>query len=220
MEGEASLDSHSGAIVGSLDSEIESEQRASTGPWINTTSYSVPIYTVSADQPTVRVTLASARSEPALQEAWSEVPLPPEAQPAAGSDGTLVLWQPSTEKLWEFWRLAHGSEGWQASWGGAIENVSSSSGAYEPASWSGANSYWGASASSLSIVGGLITLEDLKRGQIDHALALGIPNVRAGVYASPAERTDGKDPSRLSLPEGAHLRLDPSLNLASLHLPP
>ncbi len=33
------------------------------------------------------------------------------------------------------------------------------------------------------------------------------------------ERTDGTSQSPLSLPEGAHLRLDPTLNLAALHLP-
>ncbi len=78
---------------------------------------------------------------------------------------------------------------------------------------------WGACATSLSIAGGLITLEDLEKGQINHALAIAIPNPRAGVYASPAQRTDGSSTEPLSLPEGAHLRLDPSLDLASLHLP-
>jgi hypothetical protein len=71
----------------------------------------------------------------------------------------------------------------------------------------------------LSIAGGLITLEDLEKGQINHALAIALPNVRAGVYASPAQRSDGGSTEPLSLPEGAHLRLDPSLDLASLHLP-
>jgi hypothetical protein len=75
------------------------------------------------------------------------------------------------------------------------------------------------SASSLSIAGGLITLEDLELGQINHALEIGVPDVRAGVYASPAERTDGGSTSSLSLPEGAHLRLDPKLSLAAPHLP-
>ena len=56
-------------------------------------------------------------------------------------------------------------------------------------------------------------------GQINHALAIAIPNPRAGVYASPAQRTDGWSTEPLSLPEGAHLRLDPNLDLAALHLP-
>ena len=72
----------------------------------------------------------------------------------------------------------------------------------------------------MSIAGGLITLEDLELGQINHALAMAVPNVRAGLYASPAQRTDGTSADPLSLPEGAHLRLDPNLDLASLHLPP
>jgi hypothetical protein len=100
-----------------------------------------------------------------------------------------------------------------------MQNVSSNPGVYGPEAWPGAKPSWGASASSLSIVGGLITLEDLELGKINHALALGLPEVRASLYASPAQRTDGKSASPSSLPEGAHLRLSPSLNLATLHLP-
>jgi len=100
-----------------------------------------------------------------------------------------------------------------------MEKVSSDSGAYGPEDWPGAESWWGASGTSLSIAGGLITLEDLEKGQINHALAMALPEIRARVYASPAERSDGKATAPLSLPEGAHLRLDPNLDLASLHLP-
>jgi hypothetical protein len=145
--------------------------------------------------------------------------LPADAQPAAGTDKHLVVWQPSTDRLWEFWHLEQAPDGWQAAWGGAIEKESSDPGAYGPEAWPGAKTSWGASASSLSIAGGLITLEDLERGQINHALAMALPDVRAGVYASPARRSDGGDTEPLSLPEGAHMRLDPNLDLGSLHLP-
>ena len=174
------LDPSSTALVGEFDSLINSEQQASTGPWINTTSYSVPIYTVPSNQPTVEVMLNSRPAAPSLQAAFSEVPLPPNAQPAPGTDGTLVVWQPSTDKLWEFWRLAHKGDGWQASWGGAMQDVSSSSGAYGPGSWPGAGTYWGASASSLSIVGGLITLEDLQTGTDRPRIGLGHPECAGG----------------------------------------
>jgi hypothetical protein len=100
-----------------------------------------------------------------------------------------------------------------------MQNASSDPGVYGPEAWPGAGTGWGASASSLSIAGGLITLEDLEKGVINHALAIGIPAPRAGVYASPAQRTDGTSTSPLSLPEGAHLRLEPGLDLAALHLP-
>jgi hypothetical protein len=219
LSADAPLDPSSAEVVGAFGEEVAKEEDAKHGPWINTIAYSVPLYTVPADQPTVRVALVDASKPPALQSAWDAVPLPANAQPAAGTDKHLVVWQPSTNRLWEFWRLEQAPTGWQAASGGAMEKVSSSSGAYGSGAWPGAQSWWGASGTSLSIVGGLITLEDLERGQINHALAMAIPNVRAGVYASPAERTDGESLSPLSLPEGAHLRLDPSLDLTSLHLP-
>jgi hypothetical protein len=216
----ARLAPESKQLIAAFDAEIAAEESVGKGPaTINTTSWSVPIYTVSAAQPTVKVTLENAAPTSTLQAAWNAVPLPEDAQPAGGSDEHLVVWQPSRDELWEFWHLVHGPEGWHAAWGGAMRNVTADSGAYGPEAWPGAKPTWGASASSLSIAGGLITLEDLESGQINHALAIGIPQVRAGVYASPAQRTDGKSTDPLALPEGAQLRLEPSLKLASLHLP-
>jgi hypothetical protein len=218
---DAQLDPNSAAITNAFDAKIVHGQETDSGPLtvIETTSYSVPLYTVPADQPTVPVAVHNSMSLPALARAWSKVPLPANAKPAEGTDGFLVVWQPSTNKLWEFWRLAHGPEGWYASFGAAMQNVSSNPGVYGPEAWPGAKTGWGASSCSLSLVGGLITLEDLQSGQINHALMLSIPSPRAGVYSSPAKRTDGQSSSPLALPEGAHLRLDPSLNLATLHLP-
>ena len=192
LPADAPLDPSSAAVVGAFDEEIANEEAANKGAAnINTIEWSVPIYTVPAHQPTVKVTLEDASRTPALQSAWDAVPLPADAQPAAGSDEHLVVWQPSTDRLWEFWRLEKTDEGWLASWGGAIRNVSSNRGAYGPEAWPGATTGWGASASSLSIAGGLITLEDLELGRINHALAIALPDVRAGAYASPAQRTDG-----------------------------
>jgi hypothetical protein len=216
----AQLDPRSSELVAALNSEVASEDAAPGGPrlTIDTSAYSVPIYTVPAGQPTVPVTPRNT-SQHALAGAWSHVPLPADAHPANGSDGDLVVWQPSSDHIWEFWRLAHDSEGWRASWGGAIEHASQNPGVYGPEAAPGATRWWGTPATSLALLGGLITLEDLATGQINHALAISIPNTRAGIYALPAKRTDGTSSSPLALPEGAHLRLDPRLDLASLHLP-
>jgi hypothetical protein len=217
---DAALDPESEAIMASFNALVRAEQLEERGPSINTSKWSIPIYEVPATQPTVRVALEEPKKSPSLQAAWEHVPLPPDALPAAGTDMHLVIWQPSTDHLWEFWHLSHDETGWHAPWGGAMEHASTSPGYYDKTAWTGAMERWGASASSLSIAGGLITLEDLKRGHIDHALAMAMPIVRENVYSLPAHRTDGKSPDPLSLPEGAHLRLDPSLDLASLELPP
>ncbi len=208
-------------MVGAFDQEIASEEETKGGPaTINTTKWSVPIYTVPAEQPTVKVTLTGRSLSPALQTAWSEVPLPANAQPAAGTDAQLVVWQPSTDRLWEFWGLADGAGGWHAAWGGAMQNASSDSGAYGPEAWPGAQPSWGASASSLSIAGGLITLEDLEMGQINHALAIAIPNPRAGgLCLTCASGPMGPLPSRYRCPRARTCDLIPTSILPTLHLP-
>jgi hypothetical protein len=224
------LDPSSAALVGGLD-QIVAREAPTNGLNINTTAWSVPLYTVSAGQPLVKVVLnkgVSSSTNP-LQVAWNAVPLPPGAQAARGSDKHLVVWQPSSNKMWEFWGFEWAVNGPQAQWGGAMHSVSANPGAYNLLAWPQLIinflawehdvDSWGASASSLPVLGGLITLEDLQRGQINHALAMAVPNVRARVWASPAQRTDGTSLEATSLPEGAHLRLDPSLDLAALKLP-
>ncbi len=216
---DAPIDPNSAGMISALEDEVAREEAAQDGPWINTTSSGVPIVTVSGAQPTVRVKLAHS-PDAALSSAWGAVPLPPTARPADGTDGDLVLWQPSTDRMWEFWRLERDGDNWQASWGGAIRDVSTSSGVYGPGAWPGAKPWWGATASSLALAGGAMTIEQLRAGRIDHALAIAVPDVRAGVFAAPAQRTDGRSPDPLALPEGAHLRLDPRLDLASVRMPP
>jgi hypothetical protein len=216
----APLDPSSAAVIGALNLEVDLEQSKHELN-INTLAWSVPIYTVPASQPLVKVTLNKPNSQRnPLQAAWDAVPLPPNAQPARGTDKHLVVWQPSTDKLWEFWAFEQTPSGPVAKWGGAMRNVSKNPGAYDTSAWPGAQPEWGASGSSLSIAGGLITFEDIEHGFINHALMIAVPRVRAGVYASPAQRTDGVSSSPLALPEGAHLRLDPNLDLSALHLPP
>jgi hypothetical protein len=100
-----------------------------------------------------------------------------------------------------------------------MRNVSQNPGYYGPDAWPGAQTDWGATASSLPIIGGVIMLREFRAGIIAHALALNLPETRAGVFAWPAQRTDGVGGND-TIPEGARLRLDPRLDLNSLSLPP
>src|SRR5664280_1870952 len=116
LPADAPLDPSSAAMMGAFDEEIAAEESVKSGPWINATYYSVPIYTVPASQPVVKVTLEDSSKSPALQSAWDAVPLPANAQPAAGIDKHVVVWQPSTDRLWEFWHLEMTAAGWKAGW--------------------------------------------------------------------------------------------------------
>lgn len=203
------IDPNSQSYVHDLVSQVNQY-----GAWMNTNWYSVPLYVVPAGQPTVKVTLNTWG--PDLQQQWNAVPIPPGATAANGTDKSMAVWQPSTDKMWDFWLMQQASGAWSARWGGEMDNVSSSQGYF---THSGQTNNWGATATGLALAGGLITLADLKRGYINHALAIALPQTEAGVFSWPAQRTDGKSTAATALPEGIRFRLDPSINVAALGLP-
>jgi hypothetical protein len=220
LSADSAIDSSSAALVAALATEVAAEQQSGSGPWLATSETSTPLYRVKRSQRRVRVELGAMgiRGGKALQRAFTRVPIPARAKPAAGPDGHMTVWQPSTDKLWEFWHARRQPDGWHAEWGGAIRRVSKSRGYYTPAAWPGAAYNWGATASSLPVIGGTILARDLRAGRIDHALALNVPAARAGSFSWPAQRTDGYGPAT-TLPEGARLRLNPQLNVRELKLP-
>ena len=186
------------------------------GPWLNTTSYSVPVYVVAANQATQHVTLDTWG--PDLQAAFDAVPIPANAQAATGTDEHMVIWQPSTNKMWEFWQMHQEPDGWHARWGGEMDNVSTNPGYF---THTGQTNNWGATATGLPLLGGLITQADLQRGYINHALAISLVETAPATWSWPAQRTDGSyfTPGITPIPEGTRFRLNPNLNIASLHLP-
>jgi len=215
------IDPSSKHLVASLALEVARERTIGVGPWIQTRHSSTPVYTVPEGQPTVSVWLDRPVRpwNAAWRRAFSAVPIPDGARPAAGPDHHMTIWQPSTDRLWELYRGRHTVTGWHAAWGGAIEHVSANKGYYDASAWAGATPNWGATATSLPVVGGTMLLREIAAGHIDHALAFNVPDARRGAFAWPAQRSDGTG-SITSLPEGARLRLDPQLDVASLGLPP
>ena len=208
----APLDPNSQAYVNELLRQVNSY-----GVWMNTTSYSVPVYVVGPQQATQHVTLDTWG--PDLQAAFDAVPIPAGAKAAAGSDAHMVVWQPSTDKMWEFWQMHQESDGWHAQWGGEMDNVSTNPGYF---THEGQTTNWGATATGLPLLGGLVTAADLQRGYINHALAISIVEAQKQYWSWPAQRTDGNNwtPGITPIPEGTRFRLDPTLNIGSLNLPP
>jgi hypothetical protein len=187
-------------------------------PWFNTTSYSVPVYVVGPRQRTQQVKLDTWG--PDLQHAFDAVPIPRSARSAVGTDQSLSIWQPSTNRLWDFWLMRRVKGRWHARWGGEMDSVSSNPGYFTHA---GATDNWGATATGLPLLGGLVTFADLQRGYINHALAMALVETQRADWTWPAQRTDGNVFSQgiqTPIPEGMRFRLDPRLDIAKLNLPP
>jgi hypothetical protein len=214
----AGTDKLSRTLVAALAGEVRTELASSFRPTINTTSFSAPVYTVPARQRRLPVQLVGprvtfgARISAMLREG---VPIPDHATAAEGTDRHLVVWQPATDTMWELFGAARQNGRWTATWAGKMDRVSRSPGYFYDSS----GIQPGATATSLPLVGGLVTEADLARGEINHALAMAIPKSRQSVWSFPAQRSDGNVQSLTAIPQGARFRLDPSLDIASLRLP-
>lgn len=188
---------------------------------INTGHFNPSFYVADAATPTVRVGYHNCQDKegtpPGLYDGprhFVDVPVPAEARPAKGTDGNLSIWSPSRDQFWEFWIMRRAADGgWEACWGGRIDHVSTSQGTF-PAPY-------GASASGLATVGSMITLDDARRGRIDHAMTIGLKAVaQEQTFVPPANRSDGKDTGQSAVPMGTRLRLDPHVDVDGLDLTP
>jgi hypothetical protein len=184
---------------------------------INTRKYTSPVYAVGAEVPTVKVAQWDCQkkgmTDKGLAEQWSAVPIPDYAAPSKGTDGEMTIYQPATDSLWEFWQMRKTDGGWQACWGGRMKNVSRSDGRFPR--------HYGTTATSLPFIGGQITAEELKRGEIRHAMGLSLVEVEHfSIRSWPANRSDGWNPNKLPnrIPEGLRIRLDPNVDVESLPL--
>lgn len=218
------LDPNSAATVANLAS------LAVHSATLNTTAYSIPVITVPDTQPLVKVLLNKQGGERnPLQLAWLNIPVPPGVVGAKGSDGSLVISQPSKDMLFEFWQFTYVEGQPAAGWGGAMQNVSTNLGYYDVNAWpknilqqkafEEQVRMWGGSGSSFALLGGLVTIEECRRKKVDHALAMAVPNTRAKALCLPAQRTDGRSTASTSIPMGAHFKIDPLLDLSQLSMP-
>jgi hypothetical protein len=210
------VDRTSPTLVAELKAQVDDAVAKRFWPTINTTRFSTPVYEVPANQPRVRVTLDDPASyRDTLRAAFRSVPVPPDARPAQGTDQHMVVWQPSTDTMWEFWLMHRVAGAWHAQLGGKMTHVSRNPGYFDGP----VGAPWGATATSLPLLGGLILPGELARGRIDHALAIALPLIRKGVWSLPAQRDDGSVVDDTAIPEGTRFRIDPRFDVESLRLP-
>ena len=201
--------------------EQEACHQVTTRADIVATNDAPALYTVGPNQPGVPVAIPS---NPNLQAAMQSVPIPAGAKAASGKDAQLIIWQPSSDTVWELWQASQNSSGsWQANWGGRIEHVSSDPGLYRNitntnglCSTSSAVKFceqanWGGPSARVPNLPGLITLQQAESGAISHALIIALPNDLQNAWSWPAQGTDG--PGDSIIPQGARIQINPSLNL-------
>ncbi len=194
---------NSSAIVGASITPYAASANLS-----DSTAWGIPI--VSADAQSQAYTVG-------CQEYWcttsfGALEIPAGAQPNTGSDGHLVVLEPSGSEL-DMWLGQHAG----GTWTSGERWVESASG---PAA--NCATPWGcgaADAAGFALGAGVIRPEEIAQGHIDHALLIATPNTRAGYVACPAVSGDGHNGAPTALPLGAHVQLDPSVDVAALPIP-
>lgn len=196
------LDPDSASYIADLTTHAKARGRLN----LNLDQYTVAVYRGAAGTPRVNVRLNQGAD-------LTGVPIPPDAQPAPGSDGHMVILDDAGPTAYEFWQARRTDLGWQASGGVALDlrgdGVNPTGG--------------GVRASSLSLLLGLVTYDEVQSGApIHHALAWAFDHPNAGYFAAPATSSDGNKVGgrSLSIPEGARVQLDPALDLSTLGLSP
>jgi hypothetical protein len=228
------IDANNAALVAALTGA------GSPNTYPNTTSWSDPIYVVPAAQPRVPVILDNTNAKSLQAVLNLGVPIPPNVHPATGTDSIVVINQPSTDSVWDFWQVStpaqnapgagplpwgapsHRDSQYHISWGGATDHASQNPGYFDDESWPGfSQTWWGNSATSLLTAAGIPLISEMEAGQINHAVGFQLPwavNCASVNNVWPAQRNDGANTASNCVPEGTRVRLDPTLNLSSLHL--
>jgi hypothetical protein len=196
---DAPVDPHSREYVAEL---------SNFNPVVSVRQFSVPVYL--AHEATSHYTIEPTADYAPPGYVLENVPIPDRAAPDPEEDGHMAVLDEPSNCVYEFYRAQRTGYSWTAEW----VNVTPAEGdGIYPDGLS-------SRASGFSVAAGLIWPDELREGWIPHALVFAYPSTRADVTVGPATRTDGRSYDPASLPIGAHLRLDPSIDIDSLGLGP
>lgn len=192
------------------------ENNKLAGPWINTINYSVPVYYVDGMTPKQKVYLTDqyAKGGPVDLECQKGVPVPDKVIISGGTDKHLTIIDKSANGgkglEWDFWGLEIVKGVCYAKNAGILDNVSDSDGRMTKRP----DYYWNSStATHLPAAAGLITLDELPKGVIPHALALAIVRPKKAVCVYPAQTTDGWYDGPNAIPEGTRFRFPANVSI-------
>jgi hypothetical protein len=180
-------------------------------PVVSVNGFTVPVY--EADASTPRYSISIQPKESFVAGGWTlpAVPIPDIAVPDSRDDGHLVVLDRTAGCVYELWRAVPDKSTWKAAWVNATPT--DGDGIYPDG--------LSARGTGLSAAAGLIWPQELAAGRIDHALLFASPWTRRDAAVPPATTSDGRHgPEIASLPAGARLRLDPSVDVDSLGLTP
>ena len=195
------------------------------GLYINVGNWSVPVYYIDSD--TV-VPINVVNSRPGIFGVGfrepNQIPVPDHAAASEPADGDNHLCIVDTTKnlSWDMWSAKKNESGEWSTGLGAMVDLNGT-GVSEP--WDKTEGEFDAHrarASGFPLLAGLIRVEEIKAGSIEHALEFSYSNCRASYYLPPASTSQFNFGGMLSsvdgIPMGGLIQLDPAIDVDTLQL--
>ena len=202
---------------------------------VNSPTYSIPIYEADENTPKYKVKHFK------LDEEWKKilktnkeylghgkefdadsVPIPDEAMSDPGSDHHLAIIDWRTNTVWDmFYAIKQPDGSWMSATG--MKYSLNGSGVFRTEDLNVENGesvhfHGPGRAAGVPIIAGLILLDEVKAGEINHKIAAGIRFNAFQEFVFPAAWTDGNVIG--AIPEGSVIQLDPNLDLSKFNLLP
>ena len=155
-----------------------------------------------ATQPNVSITYVAYGSE----SDPGPFPIPLTAPVEGGSDAHVLVMQQGTCHLFELYAARRSGSGWNADSGA---NYDLRSNAVRPLGWTSAD------AAGLPILPGLLRFDEVRSGEIRHALRFTVSRSQNG-FIAPARHQAGSNNASLP-PMGARFRLRADFDLSGYH---
>jgi hypothetical protein len=174
--------------------------------------YTIPVYTYGSSTPMATVTGqghfstydSGDSSRIGHGSPWTiQAPVPEGVVAGSGSDGQIVIVNPTTGIEYGFWQFAETTPGHYTATNGYRYHLI--------AGYSGRFADGGAGrGAGTPYLAGLVRPWEIAQGHVDHALAFGYKSP-AATYVYPASKSDGGGVAGTDLPEGTRLQLDPTI---------
>jgi hypothetical protein len=162
--------------------------------------HALPVYDALPDTPLRAVT--ATRRDRGVNP--TEIRIPEGATPNSGSNRSMIVLDWNTRRAWELYRFEWLGDAARVESGGFV--LVDGPGIPKPASGYAGGSY----------LAGLLRVREIEHGFIPHALAFGTKYARRGTWRHPAQQTDGKLTGQDTIPVGARIQLDPTLDLDAI----
>lgn len=185
---------------------------------VNITGYSIPLYWADSSTQSYAMPVDYGGQGWQGSNTTANMPIPAQAEPDPQSDHHMLVISADRETEYGCWDVSHSGSSWHA---GVCATADLTDTGVRPPAGVGNTQYWqaaGSRACGFPLVAGLIRVEEIKAGRIDHALVIGYPGIQNRYFTPPASTPSNGSGADIGVPCGGRLQYDPSVDVTTLGL--